>query len=395
MRSAFRARGRHTRVARRSAASVVVALLTALVMASSVAAASPSWTSAVNVRVADDAKLWDADFRGRKVAVTWQEPGSGSPKVGIRTSTNSGTTFGPVSTIAQARQSAVDICSRAELNAVYARKLGPRNWAVEHAVSSVAGGSFKIGFVSPGSGVQRFPDVACAGGRVFVSWFQRAGSGDRLKVAHARRSDGVFSAPIDLGLDDETFFSRSLAVAGVQGTSYAVFARSNGDLRFKRWSIGAGPGFAVTPHATQVIGNGTAANAAGEAVIAAAGDKVAVAWFKCGGVFARVSNDRGQTWGPVRKVIDHAACFGDFGTSPRSIAIRGNRIVITYLAFAIESPGWVGLIRTRNDFATFSDDMVTNRAHDEHLVGYVTVGGATKLAAAFDRGDRIRFRRQQ
>jgi hypothetical protein len=191
------------------------------------------------------------------------------------------------------------------------------------------------------------------------------------------------------------FFGRSLAVAGVDGMAYAVFARSDGDLRFKRWSIGAGPGFAVTPHPTQVIGGGKLENPASSAVIAARGNKVAVAWFKCGGLFARVSNDRGQTWGPVREVLDHVACFGDFGASQRSIAIRGDRIVIAYIAFGIKSPGWVGIIRTTNNFATFSDDAITQKGHDEHLVGYVTVGGNVKLAAAFDPGDRVRFRRQQ
>jgi hypothetical protein len=382
-------------VARRSAASIALGVMTVLALAPAVAADSPDWKPRVNVRTAAGIQLTDADYSRRNVAITWQQPGSGAPKVGIRTSTDAGTGFGPVSTFTNARQSAVDICGGSELNAIYARKLGAGNWSIEHAVGSIDGDGFVRTLVAPGPGVQRHPDVACAGGRVFASWFQREGSGDRLWVAHARKSDGTFGAPINLGLDNETFFGRSLAVAGVADTAYAVFARSSGDLRFKRWSIGPGPAFAVTPHATQLIGPGTASNSASEAVIAAAGDKVAVAWFKCGGIFARVSNDRGATWGPLRKVLDHVACDGDFGASPRSIAIRGDRIAITYLGFGIPNVSFVGLIRTKTDFSKFNDDVITFAGHDEHLIGYVTVGGVTKLAAAFDNGDRIRFRRQE
>ncbi|HUG46820.1 MAG TPA: hypothetical protein VMP67_00225 [Candidatus Limnocylindria bacterium] len=253
--------------------------------------------------------------------------------------------------------------------------------------------------VAPGAGVQRFPDVACAGQHVFVSWFQREGTGDRLMLAHARRPNGGgdigFSAPIDLGFDEETFFGSSLAVAGVERAAYVVFSRSDGKLRFKRWTIGPAPDFALTPRATRVIGEGTPDNSASDAVIAASGSKVAVAWFRCGGVRVRVSNDRGRTWGPIHKVIDHVACAGDFGTSPRHIAIRGNQIVITYSAFGIPNVSWVGLVRTRTDFERFSDTTITQVGHDEHLVGYITVGGVRKLGAVFDNGDRLRFRRQQ
>lgn len=382
---------------RRARAAVALSMLATAALASTVAAGAPaaiSWTPPYNVRGVHNVSLQDADFVNRNVAITWEEPGSGAPRVGIRTSVDRGSTFGPVSIFPAARQSAVDVCGGSELDAVYARQVAPGNWVIERAVGSMAGGGFAVGDVVPGAGVSRFPDVACAGGRVFVSWFQREGSGDRLKVAHALRSDGVFSAPVDLGLDDETFYGRSLAVAGVNDTAYVVYTRSDGRLRLKRWTIGGGPGFAVTSHPALLIGPGTPDDSASDAVIAAAGDTVAVAWFRCDGIVARVSNDRGKTWGPLRTVLEHVACGGDFGASQRSIAIRGDRIVITYLAFGIESPGWVGIISTTNDFATLSDVTIAPVGHDEHLVGFVSVGGAARLAAAYDPGDRVRFRRQ-
>lgn len=398
MKSVVMARG--SRARRRNATSIVAGLMAALAIASNVAAGGPAWTSPVSVRTDPDVELQDADFTGQDVAVAWQEPGASGPSVRIRRSGNSGASFGANSVFQESRQAAVDFCrSPEELNAVYARRIAPGNWLIEHVQDSGAGDLALSQFVSPGSGVQRFPDIACAGEHVFVSWFQKEGSGDRLWLAHKRRPAAVDGftpfTRMDLGFDSETFFGSSLAVAGTPDAAYVVFSRSDGDLRFKRWTIGPGPGFALTPHATVVIGNGKPDNSASEAVIAARGSKVAVAWFRCGGVMARVSNDWGATWGPVHEVIDHQACFGDFGASQRSIAINsGGEIAISYLAFGIPDASFVGLIRTGNDFANFADDTIRQNGDDEHLVGYVTVNGVTKLAAAFDRGDRIRFRRQ-
>src|SRR5688572_25784025 len=281
---------------RRPAAALVLAALASVVLATGVMAGGPSWTSPVNVRLTNEVALQDADFSNQNVAITWDEPGAGPREVGIRTSVDSGSSFGPISWFPDSRASAVDICGGSELNAVMARRIGPGNWFIEHAVGSIDGVGFVTTPVAPSDGIQRQSDVACAGGRVFVSWFEDEGTGHRLFVAHANRSVGIFEPPIDLGLDDETFFFSGLAVAGVSDTAYAVYQRSNGDLRFRRWSIGSGPGFTVTPHATQVIDNATPNNPASYPVIAAAGNKVAVAWFRCGALWARVSNNRGQTW---------------------------------------------------------------------------------------------------
>ena len=341
---------------RRGTSTVAAAMAAVLALAGTAIAADPNainWGPPTTLRSANGVELQDADFSKRNVAVAWQEPGSGGPRVRIRTSVASGNAFGPITTFPDARHAAVDICAT-ELHAVYAAKSGSSTWGILQAVGSVDTTGFVVSPVSGGAGVARFPDVACAGGRVFVSWYQKEGANDRLLIAHAKRSGGVFSAPIDLGVDDGTFFERSnsLAVAGVPGTAYAAFTRSDGQLRFKRWTIGPGPGFAVTPHSTHVIGSGITSNKAADTVIAAAGDKVAVAWFRCNAIYARVSNDRGAHWGPVRKLIQHQACTGDFGAIPMSIAIHGNKIVVTYLAFGLGSPGWVGVFRTADDFAT-------------------------------------------
>ena len=109
-----------------------------------------------------------------------------------------------------------------------------------------------------------------------------------------------------------------------------------------------------------IIGPGTQNNPAFQPVIAAEGNKVAVAWMTCNAVVARVSNDKGQTWGPIRTLVEHAACDGDFIAAPNSIAIRGNRIAVEYTSFGIFGDGEENLIRTTNDFASFSDDEISS-----------------------------------
>lgn len=381
-----------TIVTRRSAASLGLAAVASLVLVTGASAAAPHWTAATDIRVKNNVELNDADFSDMNVAISWQEPTSGPPRVGIRTSLDSGSNFGSTYYMSSARESAVDICG-AELDVAAAHKIGPGNWFIEHGVGGVDGVAFTTTPVAPTGGLQHDPDVACAGGRVFVSWFEKEGSGDRLFVANARRAGGGFSPPTDLGLDDETLYFNGLAVAGVDDMAYAVFQRSNGDLRLKRWSIGAGPTFGVTAHATQIIAPATVHDPASYAVIDAEGSKVAVAWFRCNALYARVSNDWGATWGPIRKLFDTASCDGDFAATQNSIAISGSKIVIAYSAAGFFG-GSIGIIRTTTDFASFSDNTITSQYQPEHLVGYVTVGGVIKLAAAFQNGDAVRFRRQ-
>lgn len=374
---------------RRSALSVALAVSATLVVATG-ALAAPTWSPAVDVREAEDIALNDAAFARRNVAIAWDEPDS-PRKVGIRASVDAGSGFGPIEWFAGARRPAVVICG-SELHTAM-EKAKPGTWLIKYGARSIDGAGFDTRLVSPSRQDQSDPDVACTRGRVFVSWFEEEAGEHALYVSHALRTGGPFSDPIFLGMDDEVFFGSSLAVAGVAGMAYAVYQKSDGDLYFRRWSIGPGPDFTVTPHAEQEIAPGTPGNEASYAVIDAAGDKVAVSWFKCKGIFARVSDDGGQTWGPIRKLVDHVGCEGDFIAVQSSIAIRGDRIALAYHAAGFFS-GEVRLIRTTNNFASFSDKQIADRSHFEHLVGFVRAGGEWRLAAAFQRNETVRFRRQ-
>jgi hypothetical protein len=383
-------------VTRRSVSSVVLGVLASLVLATNVAAAPPNWTAAKTIRSATDIQLGDADFMNQNVAIAWDEPDH--PRgVGIATSNNSGSTFGvlPSFVFSRSREPAVDLCGGpgSLLNMVVSHRNGPGNWVIEYTDFESFDSSFTT-LVAPTDGLQHDADIACAGGRIFVSWFEEESGGNRLFLAHATRNGGDFSSPIDLGFD-ATDFPNGLAVAGANDMAYAVFSRTGGDLRFRSWSVGGAPNYPVSANPGLIIGPGTQNNPAFQPVIAAAGDKVAVAWMTCHAIFARVSNDMGQTWGPIRTLIEHAACDGDFIAAPNSIAVRASRIAVEYTAFGIVGDGDENLIRTTNDFASFSDDQISSVGRFTDFVGYVTVAGNVKLADVFQAGNNIRFRRQQ
>ncbi len=378
---------------RTGALSVPIAVIAVLALATNVLAAPPSWTALKTLHSADGLVLGDADFAGHNVMVGWDEPGDTYRRSGFEFSSDNGNHFTSSPLFEDARQPAVDLCGGWEQNAVYSERLGPHRWVIQHTLFDSFDSSFTAQ-VGQNTGNQHDPDIACAGGRIFVSWFRKASGGDRLFVAHAERDGSPFSAPIDLGFDADTEFFSGLVVAGVSDTAYVAFRRTSGDLRLKRWLVGAGPDYPVATSPSVIIGPGTPDNPAFNPVIAAAGDKVAVAWMTCDAVVARVRSNKGLNWGPIRTLVEHAACDGDFIAAPNSINIRGDRIAVEYSAFGIVGDGDEYLIRTTSDFASFKDDLIASHGHLNHLVGYLTVGGSPKLAAVFQRGENIRFRRQ-
>ena len=91
-------------------------------------------------------ELQDADFSKHNVAVAWQEPGSGGPRMRVRSSVHSGSAFGPTTTFQFTRQAALDICAGSELHLVFAGQTGSATWGIQHAAGIVGSTGF---FVSP------------------------------------------------------------------------------------------------------------------------------------------------------------------------------------------------------------------------------------------------------
>ncbi len=372
-----------------------LAMIASFSVAVSADGTSGSWTS-TKLRDTSGAQLQDADFRGRKVAVAWREPGG----LWVRTSTDAGDSFAARELVAgKGRQAEADIC-RGALYVTYREDLAEGH-LIAVATRDVGGRGFDdagvLGVHFSRQSVSH-PDVACAGERLFVGWLQRVGGRDRIMVKHTytgaaferggstdlgRASDGV--GPALAGVSDRAY------LVSMQHTS-GGFAPS---IVLHRWSVGSG---ALAP--VSYLGAKRISKAGYRPVIAAAGDTVVVAWQGSNnGVKARVSHDRGATWGPKRSVDPVDGAIEDAAFSPRSIAVRGSRIV---LAYALEACSFVTpfecgsveyLATTNDDFVTRKRTKLSNDA-DDLVAGFVTVSGECTLAVALDKGSRVTFLRK-
>ena len=125
--------------------------------------------------------------------------------------------------------------------------------------------------------------------------------------------------------------------------------------------------------------------------IAAVGGKVAVIWFDCGDMRARVSDDHGATWGAVTTIFT-GACGSEFGGIPNSVAIDGSRVLVAYYWFQGFDQK-ERMISTTSDFGAFSDSLAYG-ASDQLLLGFVHPSGVSKIGGAVDEGTRLRYLRQ-
>lgn len=367
---------------------VTLAVLVAGALAALPAAAGGSTTT---LRNATGVSLQDAEFERENVAVVWQEPGESGQVVWVRTSTGAGTVFAPRELVARrARQASVDICG-SSMFVAYAedRRDGtnPNRWLIELATRGVSFTGFAYAGVSFGTGLARFPDVACAQRRLFVAWVERIGGDDRVRLAHALRSDLAFGAAIDLGLapDPVDFSPPVVAAAGRFG--YVAWQSGNA-IRFRRWRTGIAPPYAPTAFAALTVGPGSSAKPAQHPIIGAEGDKVVVAWTRCADLFARVSIDRGASWGPIRKLADHP-CPGEIGAYPNNVDIFGGSIAIEY-SFIGPAGDKERVITSSSDLAGRTNTLLGSGA-DLQLFGYVTFPEAIGWQSARDVGPRLTY----
>jgi hypothetical protein len=385
----------------RTVTGVVLALTASLVFVGSAAAGSLTWTSPEILDERSDVYLADAAFVGSDVAVAWTRFRDGATDIRIKSSGDGGVTFSRTTVLPDGRGAAVAICD-GQVNVVFVRRLDGGRHAVEIAFGEVGQDDYMVKRVIGGPGQRSWPDVACAAGRIFVSWYERDGDPFRRRVANALVATHDFGDGADLGLDrtnyDGYYSPRGLRVAAGANTAYAVFSNGDGRLRVKRWSIGAAPNHPVTAHPAEIIANGTNACPAEFPVIGVDKEKVAVAWERNASMFTRVSTTEGESWKPIRD-IDSFGCGGivDGGVSAESIAVNGSEIVLELGSCGF---GYCGnsLLRTNDAFRTYSWESLWDgreRWSQHHLVGYVTVDGHEVLADAYGNGRRIRFRLAQ
>ena len=291
--------------------------------------------------------IGDIAASGRNVVVGWDEdPPSGNRASYVRWTTNGGVSFAPrvrLDTRPQ-REVKVDVCA---------------GWAWATASLSVGGdqlisldkrrlvGSEVEQSVLTTDGVSRGPDVACGGERLVVAWFQRAGDTWRVKL-HARgvhdEPAGDSLPPFDADLGTGSL-SRGLAVAATADRVYVAWFRGNA-LKVRRYRIGSGSNHQLTH-----LGTSTITDQGGSTPrIGADGARVAVA-YGGGDVRARVSTNRGGSWGPRRTLAQGAF---ELFNEPGSVDIRGSRIIVALTAESVGfSTSWIE--RSTNDGQSWSE----------------------------------------
>jgi hypothetical protein len=308
----------------RSPGVALIAALAALVLPVTAAAGSLDTWSRFTLRHTAGVGLQDAEFQGTDVAALWAEPGH---ELWFRTSTNAGGSFAARQKIpGETREGATDICGD-DLYVAYAHKVAA-TWGIRAGTRKVDGAGFASSAVSLGEDRTRDPDVACAGGRLFVSWLEHSAGHFRVRVANALRSDRVFADPPMLFGNTQPIFGKPV-VAGVADRAYMVSQSSagfaTGPVLFNRWSVGAAPQAPVA-----FLGSTTLAQHGGFPIIAARGTTVVVAWTDGSTGIAklgiRVSHDRGapgarrasrssgRTSSPCRRVLRSAATRSSWRT---------------------------------------------------------------------------------
>lgn len=378
----------------RLVAVVALALLVTLVATSAVSAASLRWTSPTVLReTRQGVGIVDAAFNGANVAIVWQETRAHPPHITLKTSIDGGLTFSSGVRFTRAQLAAVDQCGD-QVMLAYTQLIGPRGWQITLARGAAGGTSFTRTPVTSSDRETVRLDVACASGRVFVGWIQRAQNGYHLYLATAPLRTGVFDRTYDLGPDrgDEP---RGLQLAAGGEHLYALYGRA-GDhrLEFRRWTVSDTPNYPVTSSKAQYV---TARSncTAWEPVIGADGDRVVIAWSRIV-VVKRVSTDAGRTWGPA---IGWDRCPGpnthvDGGSWPLYIAVSGRQIALSYWASGLGN--WETLLLSHDDFATSTQVGVSSGWRADHHIGFVTVHGKVRLADAFGVWGRwIGYRRQR
>jgi hypothetical protein len=367
--------------------------LLALISVSGVSAAPVTWQKPVDLRVRAGALLSDAAGLGNALAIVWSEPGDdNSSTLGLRVSTNAGSSFQQGNFFARSQQGAAAICGD-RVAIAFIHHPGPHKWHVDYAIRDLVGGPFERAHVHVGGAVPREPDIACANGRVLVSWLLREGNGHRRLVASALLDDGVFGAPIDLGIHVSEYYSAGLSLAASGSAAYAVFNKSRGDLRLKRWTIGSGSGHKLNGHPIQTLYQGTRNCPATSAEIAAHGNTVVVGWDRNSTIHQRVSTDRGLTWGPVRGEDSQYECESivEGAVFMTAIALAGSRMVATEMGCGFFDCG--NFMEKSNDRFAHAEFQSLGNDQIHHIV-FVTVNGAPRFADAYSTDTRIRFRRQ-
>lgn len=138
------------------------------------------------------------------------------------------------------------------------------------------------------------PDIACSHpGRQAISFLRRGDNGLRVWMFtfDATWTDDDLHYALDLGAASK---GSTPAIAATPSAIHVAW-KNGTKLRYKRFTVGAGPDFAITPLPTKTLDTSSSLD---ELRLAAEGNRVVLAWERGSNVVARVSTDQGSTWKP-------------------------------------------------------------------------------------------------
>jgi len=371
------------------------AALLAVAMASApVSAAAPVFRPSVRMApdTSNDSLLTDLASRGSQVAATIDAVVSGTRRVDLLWSTDSGATWDRDRTDEVARESETLVCAGRAV-AVYTAPVNASTRLIKSHHNDLHD-PIEGGREWSSSGLARSPDAACvANTEMAVAWFRKTDDGWRVRLRVGVVSgDDMSSQTFDLGRGTP---SRDLAVASSSTRVYVAWFRGR-SLKVRRFAIGAAPDRTLTSLGTTTVAD---LRYGYTPEIGADRSRVVLAYQDRADLKVRRSTDKGASFGAARTLRDEPFP-SEIGAFPTTVAVRGDRVAIG----AVELGGVEELVgkglgyKSTNGGLSYS--LVSKHTSGRTVATLVKPGSVWRYAEAWDESitnpttERLRYRRQ-
>lgn len=357
--------------------SVLAGLVLALAVgATPAAAAGPSPASDMIVRQPPTGAvpmIRDMAALGGTIAIAWEATGDPAASGGVATSDNGGTSWGQYLALPDEHEARGDVCSSPMDFTGVLTYTTPGN---DHVVDLEIHPHGRQ-LVDPDVDFLH-PDVACfAGSRVATVLVRKTAQGSRLIVWQYQPDATDGATGVDLGKVPAS----TRAVIAATSTAVHVAWVSGNALHYRRIAVGAAPGYTMTAKPAQTIDSG---KGLGLPQLAVDGKRVVLAWQRKGNVVARVSTNKGVSFGTQRTLFTGQPTSGKVAFLD-SVAVRGSQVVVsgTVVSEGITATGSV--MRTTNDGGTWRKVAGSTRTGGFVYAALSGSGADSQLYLAWDQ----------
>lgn len=382
--------------AKRSIRGPIGTCLAALVLTAAVAPTTLAASPTVLVDSTPGAALVAAAVRGDDLVVAWRERVDGYVVPVATTSWDGGSTWltaRALTGLADAGQVDADACSGVGVVSFVSDASTPAHPRRAAAVlgfraTGIDGGWNDFGIAT---GTVRDARVACRGLQPVVAWAGQSNGAWRLRVALWGEAEdylpGGVTPPVRqtlrLGRMDGPGRHRPSIDADAGGAVVAWVSANR--LRLARLETAADVPHDLVRRPDVVVATGTADRPLGDPLVAIEGDRVVVAWTRCGDLLARVSVDGGATFARTVTLFD-GRCGGRPSARLDGLAIADGQIAVT--ARIRRATGPQARILTSDDGLATRAWLTLDQSGDRWIAGWA--GAATPhLGAVSDLGDTI------